>query len=437
MQAKPRDTQGDLYSVRLDFLCNETHPLVRLSKVIDWSGFDQAFGKLYSEGQGRPAKPTRLMVGLHYLKHAFDLSDEEVVSQWVENPYWQLFCGEEYFQYELPINPSLMTKWRNRLKSEGLETLLAETIQTGLKTKVLKRTSLQRLNVDTTVQEKAITFPTDAKLYHRLRLKLVREAKACGILLRQSYTRKSKQSLVMQSRYAHARQMKRSRKEVRKLKTYLGRVTRDIGRKVSGKTELEKRFSPLLEMGHRLLKQKRTDSNKLYSLHAPEVECIAKGKAHKRYEFGCKVSIATTSKDNFVVGMQALHDNPYDGHTLDGAVEQAERLGDFIAQSIFVDMGYRGHNYEGPAKVHLARRGLRKVKPSLRRWLKRRSAIEPVIGHMKNDGRLGRNYLHGQEGDRINAILCGAGHNIRKLLRAFLLFLFSWLFKNRFQPVTA
>ena len=436
MQAKPRDAQGELYSVRLDFLCNETHPLVRLSKVIDWSQFDQAFGKLYSEGQGRPAKPTRLLVGLHYLKHAKGLSDEEVVAQWVENAYWQLFCGEAYFQHELPIDPSSMTRWRTRLKSEGLETLLAETIQTGLKTKVLKRTSLHRLNVDTTVQEKAVSFPTDAKLYHRLRFKLVREAKACGILLRQSYTRKSKQSLVMQSRYAHARQMKRSRKEVRKLKTYLGRVTRDIERKVSGNTELEKRFAPLLEMGHRLLKQKRTDSNKLYSLHAPEVECIAKGKAHKRYEFGCKVSVTTTSKDNFVVGAQAFHGNPYDGHTLNEAIEQAERLGNFATQSIFVDRGYRGHNYEGEAKVHLARPGMRKVKPSLRRWLKRRSAIEPVIGHMKNDGRLGRNYLLGQEGDKINAILCGAGHNIRKLLRAFLLFLFSWLFKNRFRPIT-
>ncbi len=330
-----------------------------------------------------------------------------------------------------------MTKWRNRVKSEGLEALLSETIQAGLKTKVLKRTSLQRLNVDTTVQEKAITFPTDAKLYHRLRIKLVNEAKACGVELRQSYTRKSKQSLVMQSRYAHARQMKRSRKEVRKLKTYLGRVTRDIERKVSGDTKLKDRLAPLLEMGHRLLKQKRTDNNKLYSLHAQEVECIAKGKAHKRYEFGCKVSIATTSKDNFVVGAQAFHGNPYDGHTLNEAVEQAERLGNFTTQSIFVDRGYRGHNYEGEGKVHLARKGIRKVKPSLRRWLKRRSAIEPVIGHMKNDGWLGRNYLLGVEGDRINAILCGAGHNIRKLLRAFLLLLFWRLFQTRFQPLSA
>lgn len=436
MQAKGRDGQGELYSVRLDFLCNATHPLSRLSNSIDWSHFDKSFGQLYSEGQGRPAKPTRLMVGLHYLKHAFDLSDEEVVGQWIENPYWQLFCGEEYFRHDFPIDPSLMTKWRNRLKSGGLEKLLEETVRAGLQTKVLKRTSLNRLNVDTTVQEKAVSFPTDSKLYHRMRVKLVNEAKACGVLLRQSYTRKSKQSLVMQSRYAHARQMKRSRKEVKKLKTYLGRVTRDIERKTSNNPKLKDHFASLLEMGHRLLQQKRTDKGKLYSLHAPEVECIAKGKAHKRYEFGCKVSVTTTSKDNFVVGAQAIHGNPYDGHTLNEAVKQAERLGDFVTKEVFVDRGYRGHNYEGKAKVHLARRGMRKLKPSLRRWFKRRSAIEPVIGHMKNDGRLGRNYLLGQEGDRINAILCGAGHNIRKLLRAFLLFLFWRLFKKHFYPVT-
>ena len=435
MQAKPRDRQQNLYEVQLEFLCDSSQPLMRLSRVIDWSHFDKTFGSLYSDGQGRPAKPTRLMVGLHYLKHAQDLSDEEVVHQWVQNPYWQYFCGEETFQHELPIDPSSMTRWRNRLKSEGLETLLSETIHAGLKTKVLSRTSLHRLNVDTTVQEKAVTFPTDSKLYHRMREKLVKEAKVCEVELRQSYKRLSKKSLIMQGRYRHARQGKRANKQVRKLKTYLGCVTRDIERKIACSSNLQAHFAPLLETARRLLSQQRQDKNKLYSLHAPEVECIAKGKAHKKYEFGCKVSITTTSKDNFVVGSQALHGNPYDGHTLNGAVEQAERLGDFEAKEIYVDRGYRGHDYEGPATVHLARTGMRKVKPTLRRWLKRRSAIEPVIGHMKTDGRLGRNYLLGVEGDRINAILCGAGHNIRKLLRAFLLFLFSWLFKNYFRPI--
>ena len=189
----------------------------------------------------------------------------------------------------------------------------------------------------------------------------------------------------------------------------------------------------MLETAHRLLSQQRQDKNKWYSLHEPEVECIAKGKAHKKYEFGCKVSITTTSKNNFLVGAQALHDNPYDRHSLNEALEQAERLGDFEAKEIYVDRGYRGHDYKGSAKVHLARQGMRKMKPSLRRWLKRLSAIEPVIGHMKTDGWLSRNYLLGVEGDRINAILCGAGHNIRKFLRAFLIVSFLEVVKNPFS----
>lgn len=437
MQAKPRDPQQELFKVRLDFLCDLTQPLCRLSQAIEWSQFDEAFGPLYSEGQGRPAKPTRLLVGLHYLKHAKDLSDEEVVAQWVENPYWQYFCGEEYFQHKLPIDPSLMTKWRDRVKSAGLEKLLEATIETGLQTRVLKEPSLDRVNIDTTVQEKAVSFPTDSKLYHRMREKLVKEAKVAGIELRQNYRRLSKQALFMQGRYRHARQGKRANKQVRKLKTYLGRVVRDIERKIVDSSNLQERFVPLLETAHRLLSQKRNDKKKLYSLHAPEVECIAKGKAHKKYEFGCKVSIATTSKDNFVVGAQAFHGNPYDGHTLKASLEQAERLARFKAKDVFVDLGYRGHDYEGDAKIHVGNRGKKKKPPSLRKWLKRRSAIEPVIGHMKNDGRLGRNYLLGEEGDRMNAILCGAGHNIRKLLRAFLFFLFRWLFKTRFRPVNA
>jgi len=430
MQAREQEDQGKLFRSRLELICNHNDPLYRLANTIDWSVFDEAFGNLYVEGKGRPAKPTRLMVGLHYLKHTFNLSDEEVVAQWVQNPYWQYFCGNEHFEHELPIDPSLMTKWRHRVESKGMEKLLEETIKTGLKTKVLKRKSLRKINVDTTVQEKAITFPTDAKLCHRMREKLVDVAGKSNIELRQSYRRKSKQSLVMQGRYSHARQMKRAKKAVKKVKTYLGRVTRDIERKISGSSELKERFSDLLQMANRLLLQKRSDSNKLYSLHAPEVECISKGKAHKKYEFGCKVGVATTSKDNFIVGVQAFHGNPYDGHTLNESISQSERLGDFEAKEVYVDKGYRKHDYKGEAEVHLARSGMRKLKPSLRKWLKRRSAIEPVIGHMKNDGRLGRNYLLGEEGDKMNAILCGAGHNMRKLLVAFLFFLFGWRFQK-------
>ena len=424
MQVKPTVVQGRLFEIRLSQLLDNNHQLYRLANAIDWSEFDTAFGNLYSPDQGRPAKPTRLMVGLHYLKFTFNMSDEEVVARWVENPYWQYFCGCEYFEYELPIDPSLMTKWRNRIKSEGMERLLKVTIKTGLDTGVLKRRNLRKVNADTTVQEKAITFPTDAKLYHKMRQELVKEAKDSGIKLRQSYTRKSKQSLLMQSRYSHARQMKRAKKEQKKLKTYLGRITRDVERKISGNRQLVSAFSDSLQKAKRLLAQTRTSKDKLYSIHAPEVECISKGKVHKKYEFGCKVSVVSTSRDPFVLGIQALHGNPFDGHTLKGAIGQAEKLADFQISEVYVDRGYKGHNYDGEGIIHIARRGLRKVKPSLRKWLRRRSAIEPLIGHMKNDGRLDRNHLSGTEGDRMNALLCACGYNLRKLLAAFLFWLF-------------
>ena len=228
MQPKPSDNQNLLFSARLEQILSHNHPLYKLADAIDWSEFDKDFGKLYDPGQGRPAKPIRLMVGLHYLKHTYDLSDEDVVARWVENPYWQYFCGCSHFQHEFPIDPSLMTKWRNKVKAEGIEKLLEVTIKTGLNTTMVKRTELKRLSVDTTVQEKAITFPTDAKLYQRMRERLVSKARDCGIELRQSYLRKGKQALVMYGRYAHARQYKRARKHLRRLKTYLGRVTRDV-----------------------------------------------------------------------------------------------------------------------------------------------------------------------------------------------------------------
>jgi IS5 family transposase len=325
-----------------------------------------------------------------------------------------------WFEHELPIDPSTMTRWRKKIGAAGAEVMLSGTIQAGLKSGVIKPASFSKVNVDTTVQEKNITYPTDAKLYYQMRENLVKYAKTQGIPLRQTYVRKGKQSLIMASRYAHARQMKRSRREIKRLKNFLGRIVRDIERKIKGDTEKEKIFSESLAMAHRILEQKRDDKNKLYSIHAPEAECISKGKAHKKYEFGVKVGVVTTSKEGFVIGMKALHGNPYDGHTLGECVEQANRLiGRELKDDIYADMGYRGHNYKGPAKVNIVGHVAKKMKSSTKRWFKRRSAIEAIISHMKNDGLLDRNYLDGQEGDKINAILCGCGKNTRKLLMEF------------------
>lgn len=427
MTPKQLSRQTGVFSIPIERIVDLKHPLCVLAGQIDWASFDTAFGSLYHPGNGRPGTPTRLMVGLHYLKHAFNQSDEAVVARWVENPYWQYFCGMTDFTHELPIDPSMMTRWRNRLKSDGMEKLLEGTIRAGLKTGVIDERSFEKVNVDTTVQEKAITYPTDAKLYHRMREKLVSAAENLGVDLRQSYRFLSKNALFMQGRYSASRQPGRSRREVKKLKNYFGRVLRDIGRSLEGRSDTPSWFAELVEFAKRLYAQKRDDKGKIYSIHAPEVECVSKGKAHKKWEFGCKASVATSSRDNFVLGIQAVHGSPYDGHTLAGAIEQVERLSGRSVGEVFVDKGYRGHGYEGSAVVHVAKRGMKKLSATFRKWMRRRAAIEPVIGHMKNDGRLGRNWLKGAEGDRMNAILSGCGHNIRKLLLwlLFLLF-FAW-----------
>lgn len=414
-----RSAVDDLFRMRLEQLLDQRNALYRLAGKIDWGMAEAHFGGLYAE-VGRPALPIRLMVGLHYLKHAFNESDETVVTRWVENPYWQYFCGEEYFRHEMPIDPSQMTRFRERIGADGCELMLALTVKSGVETKTVSERSLVVVNVDTTVQDKAIAFPTDARLYHKARSALVRQAKQLGIELRQSFERLSKLALAKSGRYAHARQMKRAKREQKRLKIYLGRVIRDIERKVAVRQMADQPehsgLAKLLVLARRIHAQQRSDKGKVYSVHAPEVECLAKGKAHKPYEFGVKVGVVSTSKESFVIGMKSLPGNPFDGHTLTESLEQAARLTGIQPKEAYVDRGYRGHGVTDAVQVWIAgaRRG---VTVAIKKKLKRRNAIEPVIGHMKNDGRLGRNFLKGIAGDAMNALLCGAGHNLRKILR--------------------
>jgi IS5 family transposase len=415
---KPKESpcnnrQGDLFRVELSRIIDARHGLVRLSNAVDWDRLNEVFGATFCPDNGRPGVSTRLMVSLHYLKYTHNLSDDDIVSTWVENPYWQYLSGMKCFEHEPPIDSSSMTRWRNRIGEAGAEELLKETIDAGLKLRAVKPYQLKRVNVDTTVQEKDIRFPTDARLYDRARQRLVAAANERAIKLRQNYNRKSKHLIAQQSRYAHARQMKRARGCTRKLKTYLGRVIRDIERK---NPEPDSQLQSLLEVSSRIFHQKKQDKNKIYSVHEPAVECISKGKAHKRYEFGCKVSVAATSKGGWFVGAKAIHGNPYDGHTLKDALEQVERIAQ-CPELAFVDMGYRGHRYTGEVEVHVDKRRRGRTAQSLWRWMKRRAAIEPGIGHLKREHRMDRNRLKGTLGDRINAILSAAGMNFWKLLR--------------------
>src|SRR6202043_726295 len=350
---RPRERRGsgeqDLFRSRLDQVINMDHALVKLARTIDWRFLEEKFGAVYADGSGRPPLPTRLMAGLAILKHTYNLSDEMVCELWIENPYYQYFCGEEFFQHRLPLDRSSMTNWRQRMGEERLQALLQESLAVATRSGAMKPGDLARVIVDTTVQPKNVTFPTDAKLVNRAREKLVKLAKKLGVELRQSYTRVGKFALIKHQRYAHARQFNRANRALRKLNTYVGRVIRDITRKIEGDPWLEAKFAPLLSLARRVRAQERGQRGpKVYSLHAPEVECIGKGKPHKPYEFGVKVSVATTLErckgGQFAIHAKALPGNPYDGHTLAKIIPAIEQLIGNQIERLHADAGYRGHN---------------------------------------------------------------------------------------------
>lgn len=407
--------QGLLFQQRLSNQLNPSHELYKLSELIDWNFYEKEFVGYFAEKRGAPGKSVRLVVGLLMLQQINGYSDEGAVDEWVENPYWQFFCGYDYLQWERPIDPSSLPRWRKRLGSVGMEKILQSTIKVAIKTGSVSSRSLSEVIADTTVMPKNITFPTDSKLYYNGIKKLVILAKDYNIELRQTYTFLSKKALRMSSKYAHARQMKRAKKEIKRLKTYLGRVSRDIQRKISGNAFLKSVFDPVFEVIEKVMSQTRESKDKVYSIHEPHVECIAKGKAHKKYEFGCKTSVVITHKEGLALSVQALHNNPYDGHTLEKMLKDSERLSGVRITEAFVDKGYRGHSVIDK-NIHIS--GKKKgVSEWLHKKIKRRQAIEPQIGHMKSEGKLGRNFLKGKLGDKLNAILCGIGHNLRMIKR--------------------
>jgi IS5 family transposase len=363
MGPKARVTEQDFFRQPLLEQINLKHPLVRLASLIDWARLGAAMSESFVSRAGRPATSPRLIAGLLYLQHAFDLSDEEVVWQWVENPYWQVFTGETFLQTEPPIDPSSLTR-----------------------------------------------------LLERCREHLVKAAARHGIKLRQNYNREAPRLALQIGRYAHAKQYKRMRKTLRTLRSRVGRVMRDVERQIGRASDSGR--AALLELiarTRRILSQKPKDKNKLYALHAPEVECLAKGKVRTPYEFGVKVSITTTHKEGLVVGARSMPGNPYDGHTLAEALEQAAILSDASPEVAIVDRGYKGVTLDG---VKIYHPGLRRgITRGPRAMIRRRSAIEPAIGHMKTDGKLDRNWLKGALGDAMHAVLCGAGHNLRMILR--------------------
>jgi len=433
---EPVDTgQHDMFRSRLDQIIHMGHEKVVLADKIDWQFLSDKCGENYTDKPGHPALPTRLMAGLHILKYTDDLSDEELCARWVENPYYQYFCGEEFFCHKLPFDRSSMTRWRQRMGEDKVAALMQESLSVAVRLGAAKPSDFTSVIVDTTVAEKNVAYPTDAKLINKARVRLVNQAKTAGLTLRQSYVRVGKKALIQHQRYAHAKQFKRAGKQLKRLRTWLGRTIRDIERQVDGNGALEQDFRAELWMAERVKTQRPRDDipKKIYSLHAPEVECIGKGKAHKPYEFGVKVSVATTlnrSKGGqFAVHARALPGRPYDGHTLKDILPDIERFTGATLKRILADAGYKGHNAELRHKFCVFTSGQRRrVTPAIKRQMKRRAAVEPVIGHIKSGHRMGRNYLAHAQGDAVNPILAAAGYNFRLILKWIrLLWLQFWI----------
>ena len=343
----PSDEQqhrsDDLFRARLDQIIRVSHPLVRLADVMPWDAIVEQVAELLPptpEGAGRASLPVRMMVGLLYLKYAYDLSDDQVLERWLESPYMQYFTGEVYFQHELPCDPSSLTRWRNRLDEAGAEELLAQTIDAAKSLKAIRPRELQVVTIDTTVQEKNIAHPTDSRLLEVARAKLAEQAAEAGIKLRQSYARVGPRLSHQAGRYAHARQFKRMRRVMRQQRTIVGRLLRDIDRKATPAQKED--LAETLHRAERLKDQQPKSKNKLYAFHAPEVECISKGKARQPYEFGVKASFAVTTKKGLIVGARSFPGNPYDGNTLAEQLEQTAILTDTPVKTALVDLGYRG-----------------------------------------------------------------------------------------------
>jgi IS5 family transposase len=425
-RVKPQDSgTEDLFRSKLKNIINLRHELVRLGDLIDWGRLEAHFAPYYKDA-GRPGTPTRLVVGLQLLKHIEGLSDEVVCERWERDPYMQYFCGEEYFQHALPLERSGMTHFRNRVGEQALETLLQETLAAAHRAGALSVRATEAVAVDTTVQEKAIAHPTEHGLLLAAIEQVGRQGKKAGLTLRQSYVRVARHAAMKTGRYLHAQQKRRARRQLKFLRVRLRRLLRDVRRKMERVPALPeqavKRLENVLDRAWHIAHQQRGDKGYLYSWHAPEVECISKGKARAPYEFGCKVSIATNlhpaKGGHFILQARALHGNPYDGHTLKTALDDVR---DTVGRSplrVAVDQGYKGHRLTGHPRTAVFITGQKRgVTDKIKRWLKRRAVVEPIIGHAKNDGLLGRNWLKGRAGDRCNTLLAAAGFNLRQLLR--------------------
>ena len=428
--------QTNLFQLSLVEQLNPKHPLYRLAERIPWEVFEKEFEPLYSH-TGRKAHPVRLMVGILILKQLYNLSDESVVERWVENVYYQHFCGETVFQWEFPCHPTDLVYFRKRIGEKGVEKIL----QVSIELHGNKATESEVL-IDTTVQEKNITFPTDTKLYKKIATKCADIAEHEEIKLRQSYRWTVKKLMLAQRFRNHPKNYKKARKAEKKLKTIAGRLIRDLERKLPA--DKVYKYNDLFSLFRQVLEQTRSSSNKVYSLHEPQVYCVGKGKDHKKYEFGAKGSIAVTKESGIIVGAVSHPQNIHDSRTLVDVISQVSELRNQCPEVAICDRGYRGKSKVGDTRILIPKPPGKKTtayqKQKARKRFRKRAGIEPIIGHLKSDYRLFRNYLKGSIGDSVNLMLAAAAFNFNKWLREvrdFLLVTLRLIYIREFGSKTA
>lgn len=407
--------QLEMFKIPIKHFIKEGHELVMLSKKIDWDQLEKSLEPFYCCDNGRPGIAIRTIAGIILLRRVFNESDESVLERWVENPYWQYFCGEVYFRHEPPFDRTELIKFRKRIGEKGAEQILKMTVHLFPKKEVQEKEVL----IDTTVQEKNITYPTDVKLQKRVIEKCREIAKKEGIELRQTYTRELKQLMIDQRFHNHPKRRKKALAAARRIKIITGRVLRDLERKLD--TPCKDSYEELFGIFNKILTQEKNSTNKIYSIHQPHVKCIAKGKEAKKFEFGNKSSVVKTKKSGIIVGAMAFTENVYDGDTLEPQLVQTTRITGRKPDTGVVDRGYRGRkNVNGtrivtPNKLPASANNYQKQK--LRSQFRARAGIEPIIGHLKQDHRMGRNYLLDDVGDIVNTLLAAAGFNLRKMLQ--------------------
>jgi len=441
----------DFFRARLDQMIDLKHPLAVLAHCLPWAQIEAALAPCFARtdrhgkalagedlfgttlqiagtgvsNAGRPRLSIRLMASLLYLKHSHNLSDEALVQRWSQDVVWQYFSGCAYYEPRLPCDATQVGRFRSAIGEAGVEELLKATIDTAVQTRAIRPAELERVIVDSTVQEKAVAYPVDSRLLEIARAKVVQMAKFAGIALRQTHAKEAKALRRRAGGYAHAKQFKRLRRTLKRQRTILGIVLREVRRKLPtarppSASTLD-RLHTLLARAQRIHAQQPKDKHKLYALHAPEVECIGKGKARQPYEFGVKVSLAVTHKRGLMVGARSFPGNPYDGHVLNAQLEQTRILLEDTGKApreVIVDLGYRGVDKDNPGVEIIHRGKYRSLTRTQRRWLRRRQAVEPAIGHLKADHRMNRCWLQGALGDALHAVLCAAGYNLRWLMRA-------------------